>query len=125
MVKSIISVLISLALIFGFAAYESNFVMRQFDEFSTVLDTLYEKVENQTANKQDVLAAQQNWVDKKKVLHIFIPHNEIKEVDLWLAETISLVGYEKYEDALSKLDVLKELCEQIPTTFRLHISNIL
>lgn len=125
MVKSIISVLISLALIFGFAAYENSFVMRQFDEFSTVLDTLYEKVENETANKQDVLAAQQNWVDKKKVLHIFIPHNEIKEVDLWLAETISLVGYEKYEDALSKLDVLKELCEQIPHTFRLHISNIL
>lgn len=125
MVKSIITVLVALAIIFGGAAYEQNFVKRQFDEFNVVLETLYVKTENNTANKEDVLAVQKNWVDKKNVLHIFIPHNEIKEVDLWLAETISLVAYGKYEDALSKIDVLLELCEQIPHTFRLHISNIL
>lgn len=124
MVKSIISIFVALAIIFGGAAYERNFVKRQFDEFDVVLESLYEKTENCTANKEDVLAAQMNWVKKKEVLHIFIPHNEIKEVDLWLAETISLVAFEKYEDALSKIDVLLELCEQIPKTFRLDISNI-
>jgi hypothetical protein len=72
-----------------------------------------------------VLAVQKSWVQKKKYLHIFIPHNEIKELDLWLSETIILVRDEKWSDALSKVEVLGELTEQIPKTFLIKIENIL
>lgn len=125
MVKSIISVLISLCLIFCGATLENKFVKKQFDEFDIVLETFYEKAENNTANEQDALAVQKNWLEKKKVLHIFIPHNDIKEIDLWISETISLTRYEKYEDVLSKLDVLKTLCSQIPKTFEFEFANIM
>ena len=68
---------------------------------------------------------QKNWLEKKKALHIFIPHNDIKEVDLWLAESATLVRDEKWDDAISKIEVLKELSEQIPKTFTLSWENIL
>lgn len=106
------------------AIYEADFTKRQFEELSTVLETLYEKVDNKTAVEDDVYAVQSNWVEKKKYLHIFIPHNEIKEIDLWLAESVKLVRDEKWEDALSKIEVLRELAEQIPKTFAVSIENV-
>ena len=124
MVKSVVSVLICLALIVGGAVYEHRFIDRQFAEFTAAVDCLYEKTRDHTANRQDVAAVQESWRRKKEVLHAFIPHNDIKEMELWLAETLSLVSYGKYEDALSKIDVLRELCLQIPTAYRLSLSNI-
>ncbi len=125
MVKTLIStVIVALILTVG-AIYESNFIQRQFDEFDTVVERLYEKTDRQTAVADDVIAAQKNWREKKRFLHAFIPHTEIKEIDLWLAETVILVRDEMWSEALSKLEVLKELSEQIPKTFLVSWENVL
>ena len=125
MVKTLISmVCVFLLLTFG-AIYETNFVQKQFNEFHDVLTELYQKVDEQTAVEDDVYAVQKNWLDKKRVLHIFIPHNEIKEVDLWLSESATLVRDKEWQDAISKIEVLKELAEQIPKTFAVAWENIL
>ncbi len=106
------------------AAFEANFVGRQFCEFDEVLSVLYEKVNEQTAVEDDVYAVQKNWLEKKKYLHVFIPHNEIKEIDLWLAEAVKLVEGKAWQDAVSKIEVLKELTEQIPKTFLVTWENV-
>ncbi len=125
MVKSIVSMICVAVILVAGAIYENDFVKRQFQEFDTVLETLYDKVDSQTAVEEDVYSVQKNWLNKKKYLHIFIPHNEIKEMDLWIAESVKLVREEKWEDALSKIEVLKELSEQIPKTFAISLENIL
>lgn len=125
MVKTITSIIIvSILLVVG-SIYERCFVNKQFDEFNEVLCSLYQKIDNQTAISDDVLAVQKNWLDKKKSLHVFIPHNDIKEVDLWLAEAVTLVRDKEWQDAISKIEVLIELSEQIPKTFSLSFENIL
>ena len=86
---------------------------------------LYEKIDNQTAMQDDVYAVQKNWIEKKHHLHTFIPHNDIKEIDLWLSESATLVRDKEWSDALSKIEVLKELSEQIPHTFVIAWENIL
>ena len=125
MVKTIVSlILVALILVAG-AIYETNFIKKQFSEFDHVLEVLYDKVDEQTATIEDVYAVQKNWLNKKKYLHIFIPHTEIKEVDLWLSESATLVRDKQWEDAISKIEVLLELSEQIPKTFNLRIENVL
>lgn len=124
MVKSVISMIVVTLLLFCMAAFEADFVKRQFCEFDAVLEVLYEKVSDETAAEDDVYAVQKNWLDKKRYLHAFIPHNEIKEVDLWLAESIKLVREKEWTDAISKIEVLKELSEQIPKTFSVTWENI-
>ena len=125
MVKSAISIIVvSLILIAG-TIYETNFVSRQFKEFDTMLATLYEKVDDHTAVEDDVLAVQKNWIDKKMHLHVFVSHNEIKEIELWIAEAVTLVRNEQWEDAISKIEVLRELSEQLPKSFSISIENIL
>lgn len=125
MVKTIISMIVVSLIFFAGAIYESNFVKRQFAEFSNVLEILYQKVDDEIATQEDVYAAQNNWLNKKRYLHAFIPHNEIKEIDLWLAESATLVRDKEWNDAISKIEVLKELSEQIPKTFALSWENIL
>ncbi len=125
MVKTIITAICVAIILFAGCIFEMNFIGRQFDEFYTVASELYDKIDQKTATQDDVYAVQKNWLEKKKYLHAFIPHNEIKEVDLWLAESATLVRDEKWEDALSKIEVLKELAEQIPQTFKVSFANIL
>ncbi len=124
MLKTVISTLVVAAILVCGAIYEANFTKKQFSELGVVLETLYEKTDEKIATEDDVYAVQKNWLKRKKYLHIFIPHNEIKEIDLWLAESVKLVRDEKWEDALSKIEVLKELTEQIPKTFAVSVENI-
>ena len=124
MVKTFISMLVISVMLLVGTYFESNFINKQFDEFHDVLSILYVKVDEETAVMDDVYAVQNNWLDKKKWLHAFIPHNEIKEIDLWLSESATLVRDKEWSDAISKIEVLKELCEQIPKTFRISWENI-
>ena len=124
MVKSLCSFFCVLAIIAAGAFFENDFIIRQFEEFHAVAVNLYDKTENHVAVKDDALAVQKNWIEKKKYLHNFIPHTEIKEMDLWLSETVSLIGNEQWEDALSKVEVIIELSEQIPKTFEIRIENV-
>lgn len=124
MVKTIISTILAFLIVIGGAICERKFIEREFDEFHDVLCVLYEKTEQETAVKSDVYAVQKLWLSKKKKLHAVIPHTEIKEVDLWLAEAVTLVEDKEWPDAISKIEVLIELSEQIPQTFTLSFQNI-
>ena len=125
MVKTLISILVVSCILVVGAIYEHKFVSKQFKEFNQVLIVLYKKIDNNSATQDDVYAVQKNWLSKKKVLHIYIPHNEIKEIDLWLSESATLVRDKEWQDAISKIEVLIELSEQIPKTFVLSWENIL
>lgn len=122
--KTVISVISALIILVAGAIAENRFVKKQFNELSLSFTMLYDKIDNETATEKDVYAVKEQWLDKKKTLHIFIPHNEIKEMDLWLFETTVLVRDKEWTDALSKVDVLKNLCEEVPKTFSLSIENI-
>lgn len=125
MVKSFFSTLVAIIILISLTLTEQIYVRKTFNEFKEITVAVYDKIESETAVKEDILTAQSFWIKKKETLHIFIPHNEIKEIDLWLAEATTLVENEKYDDALSKIDVVIELIEQIPKTFMFKIENIL
>ncbi len=125
MVKSFFSTLVAIIILVSLTITEQIYVRKTFGEFKEITVAVYDKIESETAVKEDIITAQSFWIKKKETLHIFIPHNEIKEIDLWLAEATTLVENEKYDDALSKIDVVIELIEQIPKTFMFKIENIL
>ncbi len=125
MVKSNIStILVAIFLALGMI-FEGIYIKNQFGELSSSFNVLYQKVEQEVAKEDDVLAVQKNWINKKNHLHIFIPHGDIKEIDLWLSEAVTLVRDKEWKDAISKIEVLKELAEQIPSSFYLKLGNIL
>ncbi len=125
MVKSLISLIVAIIMLLGISLYEQYYINKSFDEFKEIMVVVYDKIENETATKEDILSVQKYWIKKKEKLHIFIPHNDIKEIDLWLAESSTLIENKKKEDAISKIDVVIELIEQIPKTYSFRIENLL
>lgn len=124
MVKSIISVIIASALIAVGGIYENFSLRKTFDEMISCVDEISVKLVEGDAVTDDITSLQKLWLTNKKSLHAYIPHTEIKELDLWISECVSYVKLNKYDEALSKLEVVKELCEQIPKTFLIRFENL-
>lgn len=124
MVKSIITVIIATFIVVFGAFLESVSLNKTFDEMIICIDQIDLKLEDEVCTTDDILSLQTLWIESKKHLHIYIPHTEIKELDLWISECIMSVKLEKFDEARIKLEVVKELCEQIPKTFNAKVENL-
>ena len=124
MVKSVISMVIVALILAAGVIYETTFIRGEFRELTVATEALYDKIESETATENDVYVLQKKWVSAKEKLHAFISHNEIREFDMWIAETIKLVAANMWDEALSKTEVILELEEQIPKNFNVSFANI-
>ena len=104
--------------------FETAFIKGEFNGLKEETAILYDKIEAKVANENDVYVLQQKWVVAKEKLHAFISHNEIKEFDLWIAETVKYVAEKNWEEALAKMEVILELEEQVPKTFEFSFANV-
>lgn len=124
MVKAIIYTVTAILICIGLFVFTEWYLRKQFSEFNTALDALYEKIEDETATRNDGLAIRDMWDEKKSKLHVLIPHNDISYVDYWINETCGLLYYEKYDLALGKIEVLKEITKNLPDAYTLSFENI-
>ena len=66
MVKTLLSIFISLALLVGAAVFETFYVGAQFDKFGDALETLEIKVRDESATRGDAEAVREVWETEKK-----------------------------------------------------------
>lgn len=124
MVKSIVTLIIATLIFAAGGVYEQAYLKNTFSDFSEKLENVYEKTENETVTESDVKAVQDVWINYKKSLHVFISHNDIKEFDMWIAESLNYVKQKNYGEALDKLEVAIELSQQIPKGYMIKFENI-
>ncbi|MBO5240940.1 MAG: DUF4363 family protein [Clostridia bacterium] len=124
MVKTLVSIAITLGLIIGASCFEIYYVKSTFDLLTQVLLTLHDKTEAQTATFEDGTAVRQLWEEKKETLQIWLPHTAIQEVDYQLYEAVGFICVRDYKNALPKLEVVLGMCENIPQAYSLGIENI-
>ena len=116
MVKSIITVLVSALIFIGGSICEQVYLNNSFRNFRQRLIVVYEKTEDETITAYDVKSVQDLWIKNKKTLHVFISHNDIKE--------LNYVKQKNYGEALDKIEVAIELTEQIPKGYLIRFENI-
>ncbi len=125
MIRTVASIFITLALILGVSIYEIYYVQTTFQTFETALRSLKTKTEQGVVSYNDGLAVRELWDKKKHIMHVWIPHTPLQEIDYQLDEAIGFLYVEEYSDALPKIEVLIGLSENIPHGYTLHIGNIL
>ena len=123
MVKSIITVLISALIFIGGSICEQVCLNNSFQNFRERLIVVYEKTEDETITAYDVKSVQDLWIKNKKTLHVFISHNDIKELDMWISESLNYVKQKNYGEALDKIEVAIELTEQIPKGYLIRFET--
>ena len=124
MVKSIIYTLVAIALCLGLFFGTQFYIDGQFDDIHQALETLYDKIEQKSASREDAYAVKSMWVNKKSRLQIFIPHNDISYVDYWLSEACALIYNGNYELALGKIEVLLEITKNLPDAYNVKLENV-
>ena len=124
MVKSVVYTLTAVALCLALFIGVHIYMGKQFSEFHDAVETLYKKVEDKTANREDGFAVRSMWTEKKSHLHIFVPHNDISYVDYWLSEACGLIYCGEFELALGKLEVLLEITKNLPGGYALKRENV-
>lgn len=125
MFKTIASIFVTLGLIFGAAILENRQVQQSFALFNEALLTLYDKTEAGEVTYEDGTAVEKLWEEKKKTLHVWVPHTSIYEVDYQLYEAVGYLYVRDYKSALPKIEILLGLCENIPQSYRFRLENIL
>lgn len=124
MVKAILYTLGAIVLCIGLFIFSEIYIKNQFDEFSDALDALYSKIEDKSATREDGTAVRTLWNDKKSKLQVLLPHNDISYVDYWISEACGLLYNGKYELALGKIEVLKEISKNLPASYGIRLENI-
>ena len=124
MVRTLISVFVTLGILIGLSIFELCYVQKSFDEFYEILYVLRQKTDSQTATHEDGIAVRQYWDDKKNTMHVWLPHTSLLEIDLQLDEAIAFLYEKSYADALPKIDVVIGLSLSIPKSYELAIKNI-
>lgn len=125
MIRIIASIFITLGLILGVSLYEIYYVQTTFKAFETALRTLKDKTEHGTVNYGDGLAVRELWDTQKTIMHVWIPHSPLQEIDYQIDEAIGYIYVKEYSSALPKIEVLIGLSENLPKSYTFHIGNIL
>lgn len=124
MIKSIITMVVALGILVGANFYEQIYVQNTFDQFYEVIEQTQSKLQANSPSLSDSEGLEDFWLAKKRNLHVWIPHTEIKEIDLWVSECCAYTRLGDFEEAITKLDVLKILASQVPHNFSLLIENL-
>ena len=124
MLKSLLTMLLAVFLLIGATFAEQIIVQNTFKEFEEVIEQTYAKLMGDYPSKLDANGLEKFWLEKKRRLHVWIPHSEIKEIDLWVSECVAYTQSQNFKEAVCKLEVLKTLTSQIPNNFSLKLENL-
>lgn len=124
MVRSIIYTIVAIALCAAFFIFTEMYVSEQFGYLYSATEILYEKVEEGDATENDANAVRQLWEDKKSKLHIFIPHNDIAQIDHYLSEASGHIRDGENGLALAKLEVVKHMAQSLPSAYSIRLENV-
>lgn len=124
MIRTIASIFITLALILGVSLFEIAYVQETFEDFSATIISLRHKIEEGIATYQDGISVQNYWRKKRDILHIWVPHTSLQELDYQLDETIGLLYTGDHVAALPKIEVVEGLAENIPQLYTFRLGNI-
>lgn len=124
MVKTAFSALIALLIIVGISWFELAFVNQTFSEFRVILEGLYKKVQSDDATFEDGYAVREFWLEKKEVLHVWLPHTSIASVENELNEAMGYLRQGNTEDALPKIEILINMTLVIPEAYTISLKNV-
>lgn len=125
MVKTAISILISLAVIIGVSVLEVTQVNLAFSAFRSSLISLYQKTEREQSTHEDGKAVRMLWEKEKRKLYFWLSHTVIENIDYQLNEALGYLYEGGYQDALPKLEILIKTSEYIPDSYSLDWENII
>lgn len=122
--KNIIAIIISIALIVGMGLAEHYYIDKIFGDFDVEIEDFMISLNEGTLTENDIIKSEENWEKIKEMLHLIIPHNDIKPFNESFSELKVSLRQGDYDNAEMELQVLHDLIKTIPQTYQFTIENI-
>ena len=128
MKKEIIIVVIIVILIFAGHIVTQNYTKVFFDDISTELEKIEEKIykddiENSNLDKE-IEHIQEKWKSKYDIFAYFIEHDELEKVETQLIAINANIRVKDYDKSIEELEKCKFILEHIKDKDSLKLVNI-
>lgn len=128
MKKEIIIVFIIVILIFAGHIVTQNYTKAFFDDISTELEKIEEKIykddiENSNLDKE-IENIQEKWKSKYDIFAYFIEHDELEKVETQLIAINANIRVKDYDKSIEELEKCKFILEHIKDKDSLKLVNI-
>lgn len=112
--KSIIIASIAIALILAFGIVEFVILENEYKKINDETLSLMDKAQNKTITVDDMEEFTKNWVALREKAEILLPHVDVYECNLRIAESKGFVTVGDFDNAYVQLSVVEELTRYIP-----------
>lgn len=80
--------------------------------------------ENEIESQNEITIAKKKWDEKKEKLVIYLEHDELEKVEMYIIETNSHIETKEYKMAIQSLDTCKFIIEHIKEKYDFSWRNI-
>ena len=124
MIRTIVSIFVTLGVILGLSITELYQVQKTFSTFEKSLEALYEKTEQEIATHEDGKAVLRFWEKKKNSMYVWLPHTALQEFDYQLNEMLGYLYVEDYQSTIPKIEMLIAMAINIPQSYSIGFENV-
>ena len=124
MKRTIISLIIAIAIIIVGGVFELNNITCGYCELSEKLSKLLISAENETITDTEFCEVFIFWTKLREESEVWLNHNDINEINMRMAECESYIKKEDYEQARMQINVMLFFADYIPRSLRPTLQNI-
>lgn len=112
--KNFIIAIVIIAVIVGAGIFECIWLQDQYYELIDQMDEIMLRTLNEEITQQEYLVFVENWKQTRENSELLLPHLDVYEMNLRIAEAYSCIINADYKQAYNQLSICKELAEYIP-----------
>lgn len=122
--KSTIILLSALALILVSSYLEGLYLKASFGYFEENLTQIIEKTDMEENDGENLEKLLDWWKGEKKIMHAFVPHNEIKDIDGMMVKSQEYIRKGFFTHASAELKRLLDTVKALPENYSFSFGNI-
>lgn len=107
--KGMIIALVAIVVIIGFGLVEVNVMSRGYEEIDSEVMILMFKAQHNSITPEDMEIFMEKWVGLRESAELFLPHMDVFECNVRIAEAKAFVEAKDYRNAYVQLSVVDEL----------------
>ncbi len=114
MTKSVIAGIVALVLVLGCGIAEVVCLRGAYQKLHEQCAHVIDAAENKTLTEEQFDIFRQNWVKLRETSELFLPHQDVYELNLRFAEAQAFAKQQDFAQLLSHLSVIEELLSYVP-----------
>lgn len=124
MTKNIWAGIIALVLVITCGVLEVVLLSRDYEKLADYCDEILSKCKNETLTVTEYNDFKEKWVALRETSELLLPHIDVYEINLRVAEGQAYVEQQDYDNLEAQLSVVAELLEYVPHLMKPNFKHI-